>query len=185
MNTTPHPPLPALRCLGNLADLRPVIVTDTREQAPLVFTNLLTVPGTLTSGDYAPRGLDHIAAIERKSAADLVSSVIHDRARFERELHRLRGMHFARVLVTASRESIASGNYRSNANPRAVLASCDTFEVRYGVPFVFVEDDSAAALLVERWVWLVCREVVSQANDLARGHGVTRRATAAASTPAP
>ena len=68
---------------------------------------------------------------------------------------------------------IAAGAYRSNANPRAVLASCDTFEVRYGVPFVFVEDDAAAALLVERWVWLVCREIVSQANDLARGSGVS------------
>jgi hypothetical protein len=64
---------------------------------------------------------------------------------------------------------IAAGAYRSNANPRAVLASCDTFEVRYGVPFVSVEDDTAAALLVERWEWLLCREIVSQANDLARG----------------
>lgn len=43
--------------------------------------------------------------------------------------------------------------------------------MRYGVPFVSVEDDTAAALLVERWVWLVCREIVSQANDLARGSG--------------
>ena len=173
MNTDQIPTLPALRTLGNLADVRPTIITDTREQTPLRFTNLVTVLGTLTSGDYAPRGLEHIAAIERKSAADLVSSVTHDRDRFERELHRLRGMHFARVIVTASRDVIAAGAYRSNANPRAVLASCDTFEVRYGVPFVFVEDDAAAALLVERWVWLVCREIVSQANDLARGTGVS------------
>ena len=50
----------------------------------------------------------------------------HERDRFERELHRLRGMHFARVIVTASRDVIAAGAYRSNANPRAVLASCDT-----------------------------------------------------------
>ena len=171
MNADQIPTLPALRTLGNLADVRPTIITDTREQTPLRFANLATLPGTLTSGDYAPRGLEHIAAIERKSAADLVSSVTHDRDRFERELHRLRGMHFARVIVTASRDVIAAGAYRSNANPRAVLASCDTFEVRYGVPFVFVEDDTAAALLVERWVWLVCREIVSQANDLARGTG--------------
>jgi DNA excision repair protein ERCC-4 len=174
MNADQIPTLPALRTLGNLADVRPTIITDTREQTPLRFTNLVTVLGTLTSGDYAPRGLEHIAAIERKSAADLVSSVTHDRDRFERELHRLRGMHFARVIVTSSRDVIAAGAYRSNANPRAVLASCDTFEVRYGVPFVFVEDDTAAALLVERWVWLVCREIVSQANDLARGTGVVR-----------
>ena len=172
-NTDQIPTLPAIRTLGNLADVLPKIITDIPEQTPLLFTNLVTVLGTLTSGDYAPRGLEHIATIERKSAADLVSSVTHDRDRFERELHRLRGMHFARVIVTASRDVIAAGAYRSNANPRAVLASCDTFEVRYGVPFVFMEDDTAAALLVERWVWLVCRKIVSPANDLARGTGAT------------
>ena len=167
--TEPFPAFPALRSLGKLADLRPVIIVDSREQCPLVFTNLPSVPGTLTSGDYAPRGLEHLCAIERKSAADLVASVTHERERFERELHRLRGMRLARVIVTASRESIADGLYRSNANPRAVLASCDTFEVRYNIPFVFVEDDVAAAALVERWVFLFCREMVSGANDLLRG----------------
>lgn len=161
--------LPALKRLGQLAELRPTIVIDTREQAPLRFVNLASAPGTLVSGDYAPRGLEHVCAIERKSAADLVASVTHERDRFERELHRLRGMQFARVVVTASRDVIAAGVYRSNAHPRAVLASCDTFEVRYGVPFVFVADETAAALLVERWVWLFCREVVGGANDLFRG----------------
>ena len=81
MNADQIPTLPALRTLGNLADVRPTIITDTREQTPLRFTNFVTVLGTLTSGDYAPRGLEHIAAIERKSAADLVSSVTHDRDR--------------------------------------------------------------------------------------------------------
>lgn len=173
------PTLPALRCLDRLADAWPVIVTDTREQMPLRFVNLPTLPGTLTSGDYAVKGLEQTAAIERKSAADLVSSVTHDRDRFERELHRLRGMRFARVLVTAPRAAIAAGDYRSNANPRAVLASCDTFEVRYGVPFVFADDDAAGALLVERWLWLVAREAVNAANDLARACGLTQRQAAA------
>ena len=75
MNADQIPTLPALRTLGNLADVRPTIITDTREQTPLLFTNLVTVLGTLTSGDYAPRGLEHIAAIERKSAADAARGV--------------------------------------------------------------------------------------------------------------
>ena len=62
MNTDQSPTLPALRTLGNFADVRPTIFTETREQTPLVFTNLATVAGTLTSGDYAPRGLVHRAA---------------------------------------------------------------------------------------------------------------------------
>jgi len=44
--------LPALKSLGNLADLRPVIIQDTREQDPLVFTRLQSVSRTLYSGDY-------------------------------------------------------------------------------------------------------------------------------------
>jgi ERCC4-type nuclease len=161
--------LPALRGLARLADLRPKIVVDTREQAPLVFTNLPSVRGTLQSGDYAPAGLEHVAAVERKSAVDLVASVTRERERFERELHRLRGFHFARVLVTASRDSIARGEYRSAASPKAVLASCEALEVRYRLPFVFVENDVEAARLVEGWFWHVARDVVMTANDLLRG----------------
>ena len=47
------PMLPALRSLGNLAGLRPILVTDTREQLPLPFKRLASVRDTLTSGDYS------------------------------------------------------------------------------------------------------------------------------------
>ena len=161
--------LPALRGLQRLADLRPCVIIDTREQTPLRFTHLQSRIGTLTSGDYSAAGLEHFAAIERKSAADLVASVTRERDRFERELHRLRGFSFARVIVTASRESIERGEYRSAASPKAILASCDTFEVRYGVPFVFVPDEITAAALVERWLWLCARETVKCCNELLRG----------------
>ena len=59
--------LPALRSLGRLADLRPVIVADSREQEPLTFTRLQSVRGTLYSGDYSVQGLESKFAVERKS----------------------------------------------------------------------------------------------------------------------
>jgi hypothetical protein len=68
-NTDQIPTLSALRTLGNFADVRPTIVTETREQTPLVFTNLATVAGTLSSGDYAPRGLVHRAALFNRKLA--------------------------------------------------------------------------------------------------------------------
>lgn len=40
MNAEAIPTLPALRSLGNLAGVRPVIVIDTREQEPLPFARL-------------------------------------------------------------------------------------------------------------------------------------------------
>jgi hypothetical protein len=41
----PELTLPALRSLGDLADSKPVIVVDNREQAPLIFTRLASVDG--------------------------------------------------------------------------------------------------------------------------------------------
>jgi hypothetical protein len=58
--------LPGLRGLAKLADLRPTIVTDSREQAPLVFTRLASVTSTLYAGDYSVRGLEASFAVEEE-----------------------------------------------------------------------------------------------------------------------
>jgi hypothetical protein len=52
--------LPPLRGFAKLADQRPVIVTDSREQTPLVFTNLKAVTSTVTGSDAAPLNCDPI-----------------------------------------------------------------------------------------------------------------------------
>jgi hypothetical protein len=44
--------------------------------------------------------------------------------------------------------AIAAGGYRSATNPKAVLASVATFEMRYGIPAVWIPDEGEAA----RWV---------------------------------
>jgi len=54
----PDTTLPALRGLAKLADLRPVIAVDTREQEPLKFTRLEAVSFALFTGDYSIRGLE-------------------------------------------------------------------------------------------------------------------------------
>jgi ERCC4-type nuclease len=99
--------LPGLRGLAKLADLRPTIAVDNREQDPLVFTRLKSVTGTLYSGDYSIRGLEDVFAIERKSIEDLANCCLAgNRDRFEHELHRLRGYRFKRLLVIGTREDI-------------------------------------------------------------------------------
>src|ERR1700736_2825356 len=99
--------LPALRSLGELADHSITIVIDTREQAPLVFSHLQSMRGTLTTGDYSIQGLQELFSIERKSVGDLVGCCMgENRQRFEKELHRLRGFRFKRLLVVGSRHEI-------------------------------------------------------------------------------
>ena len=82
---TPELTLPALRGLGALANTRPVIVIDTREQIPLEFTRLKSVRGTIGTGDYSILGLLDSFSIEKKTIDDLIGCVTGDRPRFERE----------------------------------------------------------------------------------------------------
>lgn len=171
ISTEPFPTLPALKSLGKLADMRPVVVTDTREQTPLVFTRLQSVRGTLQSGDYSFRGGEELFAVERKTVADFVGCCCgENRERFFRELHRLRGFRFKRLLVVGTREEIESGAYRSNITPKAVLATLAALEARFDVAVVFSPTPAEAARLVEGWAYWVAREVVVAANDLLRAN---------------
>jgi ERCC4-type nuclease len=166
----PDTTLPGMRGLARLADSRPVLVIDSREQEPLRFEHLQAVSGTLYSGDYSIRGLEDSFAVERKSLDDLANCCLSsNRKRFEHELHRLRGYRFKRLLVIGSREDVAAGHYYSRIAPKAVLATLGAFEVRYDLPVVFAETSESAALQVERWVWWFSREMVENANMLLRG----------------
>jgi ERCC4-type nuclease len=135
----------------------PIVITDTREQRPLAFTHLKSEPGTLYSADYSIKGLEDLFGVERKSLNDCIGSLTSGRDRFERELHRLRGYQFARLLIIGARSDIEAGNYRSKMQPKAALNSLSAFEARY-VPIIFSETPTEAALLVERWAYWFHRE---------------------------
>jgi ERCC4-type nuclease len=137
----------------------------------LQFTRLDAVRASLTSGDYSVLGLEHLFAIERKSIPDLVACCCSgERERFERELHRLRGFRFARLLIVGERVQIEEGEYRSQARPKSVLNSLAAFEARYNVPVVFSPTPETAAEQVEAWAYWFAREVCESANGLLRGH---------------
>jgi DNA excision repair protein ERCC-4 len=161
--------LPALRGLGTLADHEPVIVIDTREQDPLSFTRLQSVRGTLTTADYSVFGLESLFAVERKSIGDLVGCCVgENRERFERELHRLRGFRFKRLLIVGTETEILNGDYRSNIKPAAVMATLGAFEARYDLPVVFRPSPELAAAQIERWAFWFSREMVEVVNNLWR-----------------
>ena len=164
------PNLPALRSLGSLADRLPCVVIDSREQTPLPIARLPTKRDGLQSGDYSVVGLTELFTVERKSIADLVSCCMKEnRERFERELHRLRGFRFKRLLIVGSREDIEAGVYRSQINPAAVMGSLYAWEVRFDIPVVFADTPETAARQVERWAWYFAREQTERINDLLRG----------------
>jgi ERCC4-type nuclease len=183
MTIEPLPTLPALRCLGDLADVRPEIVVDTREQAPLVFSRLPSRTGTLQSGDYSFAGAVDQFAIERKTIADLVGCCVgENRDRFFRELHRLRGIRFKRLLVVGTVGEIERGEYRSQVKPAAVLANLAAIEARFDLPVVFAPSPEEAARKIESWAYWFAREQVECVNTIARAVGLTRSIKAHAQT---
>ena len=136
------------------------IVIDTREQTPLVFPPTVpTIRGTLRTGDYSVMGYEDSFAVERKSLPDLVNTIIHGRARFERELERMRSIAFRRVLVTSPYGAVARGEYaHSKANPRSVIASITAFEARYNVPFIFALNPCEGSARLLDWARYFVRE---------------------------
>ncbi len=156
----------------DLAKLKPTVVVDSREQTPLTFRRLPSVPGTLTTGDYSFAGGEELLSVERKSIPDLVGCCTGDsRERFGRELHRLRGFRFKRLLIVGAKCEVEQHRYRSNVSPNAVLATLSAFEVRYDCPVVWIPDPEEAARQVESWVWWYAREVLKQAETFLQGDG--------------
>jgi ERCC4-type nuclease len=172
------------------------IVVDTREQTPLFLNKselseireldseegkAVCLPdryqlhsdvkiwrGGLYCGDYSVLGCEHLFAVERKSIPDIVASVTWQRERFERECVKLRGFNFRRLLIVGTEKDIVGGNYRSNANPKAVYSTLGFFEVRYDLPVVFCKNEAEAEYRIKRWARYFCRETAKNAHELTK-----------------
>ena len=140
----------------------PRLLVDTREQTPLTVEHLQSAPATLQSGDYSVKGLEEVFAVERKSLADLVGSLKSGRDRFMRELHRLRGFTFARLLVVGTMQELYTMSQRGRVNLDQVEHSLLSIEQRYGVPVVRVDTPAAAALMVETWAFTAWRNAAAK-----------------------
>src|SRR5947209_4034298 len=110
--------LPFSKSVDAGAGAKPVIVVDSREQTPLIFTRLASVRAGLDTADYSFIGGETVFGVERKSIQDLVGCCTgENRERFERELIRLRGYRFKRLLIVGSQADVEVGHYRSRISP--------------------------------------------------------------------
>lgn len=161
----------------------PTIIIDSREQTPLVFTRLPTITVALLIGEHSVAGLEDHYAVERKSTADLVASCVGDnRDRFFRELHRLRGFPFMRLLVVGTMGEIERDEYRSQVKPAAVLATLAATEARFDVPVVFATTQVEGARRIESRAYWFAREQIEYVNSIARATGLTKSVNAHAQT---
>ncbi|MCK4565263.1 MAG: ERCC4 domain-containing protein [Verrucomicrobia bacterium] len=148
--------------------MKPSLVIDSREQRPLEFANLQSVGGTLYSGDISILGMEHLVSWERKELNDLVQSVTRGRDRFERELHRLRGYHFRRVVIEGTEDAIMNHRYRSKASPKSILHSVYALECRFNIPFIWAGSRENAARIIERHAYWLHRDAMKLAEAMTK-----------------
>ena len=131
---------------------KPCIVIDTREQSPWTFdaTRVDSVRGTLHTGDYSLLGFEGSVVVERKSLDDWVSTIIHERERFERELARMATFDFRCVIVEGSYADVRDHIYTSQAHPSSVFGLSVCLMVDYSVPVLYCHDRAIASRVAER-----------------------------------
>ena len=134
------------------------ILIDTREQQPYTFETE-SERATLRTGDYSLEGGEHLVAIERKSVDDLIGCLTTGRGRFERELHRGRGLNYFALVIEASLSDLSNGRYRSEMKPKAAIQSLLTFSIRYNLPIFFAENRKFGARVTESLLLKYAREV--------------------------
>ena len=141
----------------------PVIIVDTREQEPFAFTGE-TVEGTLATGDYSVKGLEHLITVERKSLPDLLACVGRERDRFKRELQRLRAYRFRLLVVESDAAELEGGTWQSRVRPSHVLGSLAAWTAQYALPIWLGGNHDACGRFVERYLFQAARTVL---NDYA------------------
>lgn len=144
----------------------PPIVVDTREQRPWDFGSdlicrlmggpLISVRGTLPTGDYSVQGLEGFCAIERKSLPDFVACCTRERDRFKAEMARLKSFSVCAVIVEASAMDVQQACYRSQVRPQSVLATALAIQSDYRIPVYWAgtresAEWSAAWMLRRAW----------------------------------
>lgn len=121
-----------------------MVIVDTREQAPFVFSGITGARGRvldvatcragLKTGDYSIRGLEDDVVVERKSKADLFGSVGRGRDRLEREIERLAALTCPAIVLECDLGSILRPPERSRMSPVSVLNTLIAWSVRYRIP---------------------------------------------------
>jgi ERCC4-type nuclease len=125
---------------GGPPELR--VAVDSREQLPWSFDKypVKLAVSTLETGDYALEGFEDVAVIERKSLDDFLRSITHDRDRFFAEIKRGNALAEFVVIVEATYDDVAEGNYRQRVNPNAALGTVEKWSAYNKVRFIFARD---------------------------------------------
>lgn len=145
--------------------LRPedlIVITDTREQLPLVLPHFQVVRDTLWIGDYSIRNLEDIVVCERKNLSDYISCCGTARNHFEDQLRRLLAIPIRCIVCEFSWDDLEAGTWRSKVTPTVAMATAASWMSK-GIPFAFCGSAKGAAAFVEYFLWSAARHLHEEA----------------------
>jgi DNA excision repair protein ERCC-4 len=139
------------------------IVIDSREKEPYTFA-CEVLKAKLDAGDYSVHGFEHQVAVERKSLADFVGTVIHNYDRFSRELEKLSAMNAACVVVEADLNAVLCNKHTDSlraVSPHSLLGAATYIGIKYKVPVFWCGSRPAAVRFTDTFLRSYIREISS------------------------
>lgn len=134
------------------------VVVDSQEQQPWLFGDGVSVQrAPLKTGDYSVAGLEGRICIERKSIADLYKSLIHDKARFQKEIRRMTRMDHACVIAEGPSSELMEYVTTTGATLESVIGSINALHVYTNIPVFFYSNRLHAATFALNWLQQAAR----------------------------
>lgn len=124
----------------------------------------------MKTGDYGILGFEDQVSIEVKALDDFVMCCTSERARFERELTRLREFKYKAVVIKSSWSAIELKQYHGRTHPNSVLGSAMGFALSANVPIIMAGDHATAGKLVARLLYVSASRLTRALTD--DGHSV-------------
>jgi len=122
------------------------IIIDSREQIGhrYLFPNFSCSIKALNAGDYSISPYENQVTIERKTLDDYISTIIHNRDRFEVELTKLQTYENKAIVVEANYSDIVNHNYTSKAHPNSIIGLTHSLSYKYNIPVYFLQNNILA-----------------------------------------
>ncbi len=171
----PHPVLPVLAERGGtqLRSPRPVILVDTREQNPFVFSRFEgwfagIEKKPLKLGDYSVAGLEDVCVVERKDHPDLIHSLTAERSVFVNRLRFMSRYPHRLLVITAALSQVKSPSPHGGVNPNRITQSLIAVLAGLRVPFLCTETHELGEELVASYLYQVHLYHWLETNDHGR-----------------
>lgn len=130
------------------------MIRDSREKRGYKFTASKHFAGTITekldAGDYSIKGLEGYIVIERKETIDeLCSNLGKERARFFREIERMKGVKHKYIVIEDYASSVFKPRF-SGMSSSSILGSLTSLMLKHDVHVIFAGTERVAKEIVRK-----------------------------------